>query len=185
MTKTRILVVDDELFVRELLEEFFSKLDYHVDTAKCAEEALELLAENDYAAALFDLRLPSIDGVQLLEQLRAQGNPMPVVFMTGYPTVESAIGALRGHAHDYVLKPFRLKELETTIAAAISAKEGLGSGTITELLTLDDAPEWSLDSHLDRAPASTNRLLRVPGDSVGGSAKRLRLAQQQPASGRA
>ncbi|MFH2055243.1 MAG: response regulator [bacterium] len=182
MTKTRILVVDDELFVRELLEEFFGKTDYLVDTAKNAEEALELLDEHEYQAALFDLKLPDMDGVELLERVRAAGNDMPVVFMTGYPTVDSAVSALRNQAHDYVLKPFRLQELESTVAAAIRAPRYSYPTAVAALMESSQSPLWA-DETIDRIGG--NRLLKVSEEKAGAPVRRLRLARNPSVTTRA
>jgi DNA-binding response OmpR family regulator len=119
MCRGRLLVVDDELFVRELLAEYFTRQSFTVDTAEDGDTALKLLEQNDYEAALIDLKMPRMDGVELLRAIRAIDRGLQVVMMTGYPTVESAVGALRGCACDYVVKPFRLNELESTILAAM------------------------------------------------------------------
>lgn len=182
MAKTRLLVVDDELFVRELLGEFFGKIDYIVDTAKDAEEALELLDNNEYQAALFDLRLPDLDGVQLLEQVRAAGNDLPVIFMTGYPTVASAVGALRSQAHDYVLKPFRLQELEGTVAAAINAPRYSYPTAVAQLIEPNVAPVWE---DCDSARIGSNRILKMSEREAAGASRRLHLTHSHSTTTRA
>jgi two-component system response regulator AtoC len=183
MIKTRLLVVDDELFVRELLEEYFSKLDYLVDTADCAEHALELLEEREYHAALIDLKLPEMNGIELLQQLRAQGSSLPVVLMTGYPTVDSAVGALRGQAADYVLKPFRLQELAGTVAAA-AAREGVSGVGLPEFLQQQAKPAWKSAGMEVTDSGNSTRVPQVSGRARGESARRLRLTRRQPQSSR-
>ncbi len=183
MTKTRLLVVDDELFVRELLEEYFSKLDYVVDTADCAERALELLEEREYQAALFDLKLPEMSGIELLQQVRALGSSMPVVLMTGYPTVDSAVGALRGQAADYVLKPFRLQELAGTVAAAANSV-GVSEDASPEFLPERQEPAWESAGMEAAASGNQNRVRQVSGRGRVESVRRLRLTRRQPQSSR-
>ena len=183
MIKTRLLVVDDELFVRELLEEYFSKLDYLVDTTDCAESALELLEERDYQAALFDLKLPGMDGVELLQRVRSMGSSLPVVLMTGYPTVDSAVGALRGQASDYVLKPFRLQELAGTVAAA-AARENVDEVGLPEFLQERAEPAWESAGMEIADSSGHNRVPQVSDRARAESARRLRLTRRQPQSSR-
>jgi len=119
MSTEKVLVVDDELFVRELLEEYFSKLKFTVDVAESGEAALEMVGGNHYNVALIDLKMTGLDGLETLKQIRDLDSNVVVVLMTGYPTVESSIDALRAGAFDYIVKPFRLNELKDIVTAAI------------------------------------------------------------------
>jgi DNA-binding NtrC family response regulator len=119
MSTEKVLVVDDELFVRELLEEYFTKLKFTVDVAESGEAALEMVEENHYNVALIDLKMTGLDGLETLKQIRGLDSNVVVVLMTGYPTVESSIDALRAGAFDYIVKPFRLNELRDIVTAAI------------------------------------------------------------------
>jgi DNA-binding NtrC family response regulator len=119
MAKHKILVVDDELFVRELLEEYFSKLDFEVLVAGSGPAALKLVAENRFKVALIDLKMSDMDGIEVLRRIRDLDENLIVILMTGYPTVESSVEAMRTGAYDYVIKPFRLNELKDIISRAI------------------------------------------------------------------
>ena len=119
MKEHKILVVDDELFVRELLEEYFSKLDFEVHVASAGPSALKLVAENQYKVALIDLKMADMDGIEVLQSIRELDENLIVILMTGYPTVESSVEAMRAGAYDYVIKPFRLNELKDIISRAI------------------------------------------------------------------
>jgi DNA-binding NtrC family response regulator len=119
MVKHKILVVDDELFVRELLEEYFSKLDFEVLVAGSGPAALKLVAENRFKVALIDLKMSDMDGIEVLRRIRDLDENLIVILMTGYPTVESSVEAMRIGAYDYVIKPFRLNELKDIISRAI------------------------------------------------------------------
>jgi DNA-binding NtrC family response regulator len=123
MSTERVLVVDDELFVRELLNEYFSKLKFTVDVAESGEAALEHVAENNYNVALIDLKMTGLDGLETLKKIRQLDRDVVVILMTGYPTVESSIDALRAGAYDYIVKPFRLNELKDVVTGAIKEFE--------------------------------------------------------------
>jgi DNA-binding NtrC family response regulator len=123
MSTDRVLVVDDELFVRELLDEYFSKLKFTVDVAESGEAALELVSEHNYNVALIDLKMTGLDGLKTLKRIRELDPDVVVVLMTGYPTVESSIDALRAGAYDYIVKPFRLNELKDIVTGAIKEYE--------------------------------------------------------------
>ena len=119
MAEHKILVVDDELFVRELLEEYFSKLNFEVMVAGSGPAALKLVAENRFKVALIDLKMSDMDGIEVLKRIRDLDENLIVILMTGYPTVESSVEAMRTGAYDYVIKPFRLNELKDIISRAV------------------------------------------------------------------
>jgi DNA-binding response OmpR family regulator len=120
--KSKLLVVDDEVFVRELLAEYFTKLNYQVHTAGSAAEALQQVASDSFNAALIDLRMPDSGGIEVLRAIRKTATYLSIVIMTGYPTVDSVVEAMRSGAFDYVVKPFRLKELDGVVTRAVAAQ---------------------------------------------------------------
>jgi DNA-binding response OmpR family regulator len=120
--ESKLLVVDDEVFVRELLAEYFTKLNYQVRTAGSAAEALQQVGVESFHAALIDLRMPDAGGIDVLRAVRKTADDLSIIIMTGYPTVDSAIEAMRAGAYDYVVKPFRLKELDSIVTKAVAAQ---------------------------------------------------------------
>jgi len=118
--ESKLLVVDDEVFVRELLAEYFTKLNYQVRTAGSAAEALRHVGTDSFHAALIDLRMPDAGGIDVLRAVKKTADDLSIIIMTGYPTVDSAIGAMRAGAYDYVVKPFRLKELDDIVTKAVA-----------------------------------------------------------------
>jgi len=120
--ESKLLVVDDEVFVRELLAEYFTKLNYQVRTAGSAVEALQQIGMEDFHVALIDLRMPDGGGIDVLRAVRKTADDLSIIIMTGYPTVDSAIEAMRAGAYDYVVKPFRLKELDNIVTKAVAAQ---------------------------------------------------------------
>ena len=118
MTK-KILIVDDEAKMRRVLELQLTGAGYEVSKAASAEDGLKALdmpgTGPDFALALTDLRLPGIDGVEFLRQVHRRFPSLPVIVMTAFGTVETAVEAMKSGASDYLLKPFALDDLMITI----------------------------------------------------------------------
>ncbi|KPL01134.1 MAG: hypothetical protein AMJ91_01245 [candidate division Zixibacteria bacterium SM23_73_3] len=123
MSPDRILVVDDELFVRELLLEFLSTQGYEVSLADSGEKAVELMQIHPADVVLVDLKMPGIDGIETLKQIKKIAPHALAIVMTGYPTIESSIEALRSDACDYVVKPFKLNDLKSSIEKALQERK--------------------------------------------------------------
>ena len=113
-----ILVVDDETIVRESLGAWLQDDGHRVTVADSARQALRLAAEEDFDLALIDIKMPSMDGLELQARL-AEGNPgLTVILMTAYASVETAVRALKAGAYDYLVKPFDPDELSHLIRRA-------------------------------------------------------------------
>jgi DNA-binding response OmpR family regulator len=121
--ESKLLVVDDEVFVRELLAEYFTKLNYQVRTAGSAAEALQQAETESFHVALIDLRMPDGGGIDVLRAVKKNADDVSIIMMTGYPTVDSAVEAMRAGAYDYIVKPFRLKELDSIVTKAVAAQK--------------------------------------------------------------
>ncbi|MBW1997682.1 MAG: FAD-dependent oxidoreductase [Deltaproteobacteria bacterium] len=102
----RILIVDDELIVRDSLKEWLEDEGFRVDTAESGAEALEKLAKEAFHLMLLDIKMPGMDGVEVLKRSRDISPDLPVVMMTAYATVETAVEAMKIGALDYLMKPF-------------------------------------------------------------------------------
>lgn len=111
----RILIVDDERMIREVLADFLSLEGFDVETAEDGEAALAELSRNDYDLVLTDLKMPKMGGIQLLEAIRSSMPHIVVVIMTGFGTIETAISAMKRGAYDYILKPFKVDEVIFTL----------------------------------------------------------------------
>jgi len=120
MNSPSILVVDDELLIRDLLYDFFNQQGWDISIAENGQKALDILREKKVDLVLTDLRMPDMDGLALTTELRKDHPHLPVIIMTGYPSVDSAITALRQKVADYVIKPFNINKLYKTIEAKIS-----------------------------------------------------------------
>ena len=107
----RILVIDDEEILHVSLRRTLGRQGHHVDAVLNGPEGLLLLQSNEYDLVITDLMMPDMDGIELLECLEAQNITVPVLMITGYPSIRTAVKALRLGAVDYLAKPFTRQEL--------------------------------------------------------------------------
>ncbi len=117
-TPLRILVVDDEVIVRESLGAWFRQDGHLVDTAESAREALRLHANAPHDVAFLDVKMPGLDGLELQQRLAAVDPELTIVLMTAYASVETAVKAMKAGAYDYVVKPFDPDELSLLVRRA-------------------------------------------------------------------
>src|SRR3970040_287536 len=115
----RILVVEDEPKMRRLLELQLGEAGYTVVLAATAEEGLKRLGQDSADLVVTDLKLPGMDGLKFLQALKKHDALLPVIIMTAYGTVETAVEAMKAGAHDYVLKPFSMEEMKLIIGRAL------------------------------------------------------------------
>lgn len=125
---TRILIVDDEAGMREFLTILLEREGFHVESAQDGQEALQMVHKNSFDLIISDLRMPTVDGVRLLEGLKKFQSEVPVILVTAYASAESAIEAMKLGAYDYVSKPFRVEEIKQVISKALEAKASRVAG---------------------------------------------------------
>lgn len=111
----RILVVDDDESIRKTLEAILRGKGYHVDTAENGKQAIEKTNNDFYNVALIDVRLPDMDGTELIGRLKETEPRMAKIILTGFPSQQNAIDAVNMGADGYVLKPFDAAGLLMTI----------------------------------------------------------------------
>ncbi len=109
--KLSIMIVDDELIVRESFLHWFRKLGHIVETASSGLEALDKLEKIPFQLLFVDIKMPGMDGLELLEKVKAEYPDTMVVIITAYGSIESAVKAMRIGASDYLLKPFKPDQL--------------------------------------------------------------------------
>ncbi len=117
--KVRILVVDDEEIVRTSLASWLEEDGYEVGTAESGPKALERLPEGEWNLALVDLKMPGMDGIQLMEEIKKAQPDLIVIIMTAYATVDTAVQAMKKGAYDYIVKPFNPEDISLTIRKII------------------------------------------------------------------
>jgi len=119
----RVLVVDDDVGVRQLVHTLLEKAGYRPDEAEDAATARGLLADKEYDVILSDIMMPGMSGIELLHILHQEMPDVPVILMTGNPNMETATEAIRaGSAVDYLSKPFSTSEIIRTVERAIGIK---------------------------------------------------------------
>jgi DNA-binding response OmpR family regulator len=122
LPEARILFVDDDVQVRRTLARLLGLLGYHVDEASSGLQALQLLERELYDVAVLDIRMPGMDGVEVMHRAHQIYPDMAIIFLTGHATVESAVEAVRSHAVDYLLKPVSNRELAAAVARALQQR---------------------------------------------------------------
>jgi DNA-binding NtrC family response regulator len=113
--KVSILVVDDEEIVRESLSSWLQEDGYDVVTAENGVKALQRLPEKDWTLLLVDLKMPGMDGLQLMEEVRKTHPELIILIMTAFATVDTAVNAMKKGAYDYLVKPFNPEDLSLSI----------------------------------------------------------------------
>jgi DNA-binding NtrC family response regulator len=121
-TKGKILIVDDELVVRDSLGKWFTSEGYTARPVGGAREALEVIQQMEFDIALLDIKMPGMDGMELQSRLREADPDLTVVIMTGYASVDTAVQALKQGAYDYITKPVDPDELSHLVEKALEHK---------------------------------------------------------------
>lgn len=110
-----VLIVEDEAIMRESLRDWLKDGGYEVETAEEGEEALEKIAKKEFGVAVLDLRLPGKDGLEVLKEATEKDPKIKGIVITAYPSVETAVEAMKMGAIDYIVKPFAPDALERAI----------------------------------------------------------------------
>jgi len=116
---SKILVIDDERPIRSTLKEILEYEDYQVDVAADGSDGLELLSQNKYDIVLCDIKMPKMDGIEVLEQMHEINPDVPVVMISGHGTVDTAVEAIKKGAFDFIEKPLDLNRLLITMRNAM------------------------------------------------------------------
>jgi len=122
MPPARILVVDDEEIIRLSCQRVLTEEGYEVQTRPSGPEALRLLAEELFDVAIVDLKMPGMDGIEVLQAIKRDYPHIPVIMITGYATVESAVEAMKSGAFDYLPKPFTPDEVAVVVKKALETR---------------------------------------------------------------
>jgi len=130
MNTQKILIVDDEKNIRNTLLQALEPLGLEPDAAVNGEEALGKLKESEYGIVLLDLKMPGMDGMEVLRRIRQRHGDVRVVMITAHGTIDSAVEAMKLGAVDFIQKPFAPKEIRAVVES-ILARERLEPGAVT------------------------------------------------------
>jgi DNA-binding NtrC family response regulator len=158
---SRILVVDDEAILRDAVAEALGRAGHAVEAFDAGRSALDRLAAEPFDLVVTDLKMAGLDGLQVLEEAKRLAPDVPVVLVTAHGSVETAVRAMKRGAYDFLIKPFRLEELEALAARALEHRS------------------LAVENEVLRA-----RVAEAPSDAVWGAATRdvLRLLERAAAS---
>ena len=117
-----ILIVDDDESLREVLVDAVTNLGHQAIDACNGVEALDKFRESSFDIVLTDLKMPQMDGLRLLEEIKKLKYDAVVIMITAFPTVDSAVQAIKLGAYDYITKPFKIEELEVVLDRALEKK---------------------------------------------------------------
>src|SRR5687767_14564772 len=124
-----ILVVDDEEIMREILDALLTREGYQVRLASSGEEGLELARAQTFDAAIVDVMMPGLDGIAMLQELRKLDDDLPVLMITAFASVETAITAMKLGAFDYITKPFKNDEVLIVVRNAVERRQLVAENT--------------------------------------------------------
>ncbi len=122
---SRILIVDDEEDILATLPEVLARWGHTTFTAANGLEGLKVFKEQPIDFVITDIKMPHMDGLELLKKIQEIDKKTMVIFLTGYPSLDSAISAMRSGAYDYLVKPVNLDELKLRIERGIERTEHL------------------------------------------------------------
>ena len=172
----RLLVVDDEDAICEGCRRVLSRHGFQVEKTNDAAEGLSMATDRDYSAVLLDIKMPKLDGINFLEQLRAKKPTLPVILMTGYPSVPNTISALRLGASEYITKPFTPEEICRAVQKCVPAATPQNQNAEAWTAVADGAYFWGqswaqpgkdgavrVGAMLPRAQAAVVKQVRLPG----------------------
>ncbi|MBI4254969.1 MAG: sigma-54-dependent Fis family transcriptional regulator [Candidatus Rokubacteria bacterium] len=177
MEPAKVLVVDDEPSILRLLNEALTQWGYQVTTAANAREAIEALRTGLFDAAITDIRMPDMSGLELLREIKKHDDAIEVLVMTGYPTIASAVEALKEGAYDYLSKPLILDELRHLMARVTerrflkgevhSLRARLGEELVVNELVGNSPPMQRVKDIIAKVAATDSPVL-IEGDSGTG-----------------
>ncbi len=122
----RALIVDDEETVREILSGFLESFGFETVCAQDGEEALQIYKKGTFDIVISDMMMPNMGGMDLLNELKQIDPDVIFILITGYPSMESAIAAIKMGARDYITKPFNIEEIKLKIDRALLERSLLG-----------------------------------------------------------
>src|SRR5512145_1634585 len=186
--RTRILVVDDEEIVRESLGGWLEKDGYTVAVCPDGPSALKRMQGERWSILIVDLKMPGMDGLQVLEEAKRQQPDLAVVIMTAYATVDTAVAAMKAGAYDYLVKPFDPEELSIMMQKIVSQQTLVRENAVLRQALkqeyrfrdlLSKSPAMQAVFELAKTAARSNSTILVLGESGTGKEVRARAVHAE------
>jgi len=165
-----ILVVDDDPFMRDVLFKYLTRQNYQVTVAESGFEALEQIRQKDFHFALIDIVLPEMDGLELTDQINKIRSNIMLIIMTGHPSMETALKALKKGVQDYLIKPFKFEQLSDVLSKCLEKRRILLENQRLKL-ELEETRE-QLKKYEEIGMQSHHLTFRGPKDGAANNFKR-------------
>jgi len=172
MERPRILVIDDEEIIRQLLSQTLARRGYHVEPAEDGPAALKKVSEGFFNLLITDLKMPGMNVIEVLKEIKKINPYIEVIIITGYPTIETAVEAIKIGAFDFLCKPFDVPEIISVIQRCLEKQQGaldhVELGELEALFEISKTmPAYSdLDALLRQILDSTLRLVKAKSGSL-------------------
>jgi putative nucleotidyltransferase with HDIG domain len=162
--KKTILFVDDEESILEVASEYFSQKDYNVITAGNGHEALDALSRNSVDCCFTDINMPGMDGLELAEHIRELDMTIPVIVMTGYPSLENTINTLKNGVVDFLIKPVNLEQMELCVRRVLRQRQVFMDNVLLKQELAGKQRLEALNNELIEKVDELNHLNRIMND---------------------
>jgi DNA-binding NtrC family response regulator len=186
---SKILVIDDERPIRSTLKEILEYEKFKVDDAEDGPTALKMLEKSDYDIVLCDIKMPKMDGMEVLEKIQEMGKEMPVVMISGHGSVETAVQSLKNGAYDFIQKPLDLNRILVTIRNAMEKKDLVQETKVlkqkvnkvkTSDIIGESAAIKEIKNMIERVAPTDARVLVTGGNGSGKELVARQLHKQSP-----
>ncbi|MFP4289829.1 MAG: sigma-54-dependent transcriptional regulator [Bacteroidales bacterium] len=175
--KKSILIIDDDLYIVDLLDNYFNRQGYLTHTQTRGKPALQLLKKKSFDAVLCDIRLPDIDGTELMQHIRKISPDTAIIMMTAYAEIRTAVDTIKAGAFDYVTKPIHPEYISSVIKKAVKSKDTAENGTEDDFITGRSNKMLDLISQA-KLVAPTDMSVLIQGETGSGKEYIARLIHQ-------
>lgn len=173
---TKVLVIDDERPIRSVLREILENEKFEVDDAENGRVGLDLATKNNYDVILCDIKMPEMDGIEVLQNIQEKGIDSPMIMISGHGTIDTAVEALQKGAYDFIQKPLDLNRTLVSIRNAFERsdlvketkvlKRKVHKGKVTEIIG-ESQEVLAIKEMIDKVAESDARVLITGGNGTG------------------